>query len=89
MKEETVDVCNVCNEPTESITWEDEEEVCYGHGRITTEYFECKGSQCCHADIYEMSLDEYSYDWPNKALEFGLIDTAKHAEILEELEELE
>jgi len=56
MKEETVDVCDECNEPTESITWEDEEEVCYGHGRITTEYFECKGSQCCRADVYELSL---------------------------------
>lgn len=82
-------ICENCHEPTESTTWVEVVDVCYGHGRLLTEKYDCEGSQCCHSEIEEMPLGMYKYEWPNLALKFGYIEMTEHAEILEELGELE
>tara|TARA_R110002020_G_scaffold133887_1_gene298794 strand:+ start:91 stop:351 length:261 start_codon:yes stop_codon:yes gene_type:complete len=86
MSNELVTICDSCNEPTESITWNDSEEVCYGHGRITTEYFECEGSECCHSETTEWGETEWAYEYPEIALEFGYITEETYKRMRKELE---
>ena len=86
MSDELVTICDSCNEPTELITWEDSEEGCYGHGRISTEWFECEGSECCRSETTEWPLGFWVEEHLEIALEFGYITQEEYNQIMGETE---
>ena len=86
MTNELVEICDSCNEPTELITWKDCEEVCYGHGQISTEWFECEGSACCRSETTEWPLGFWVEEHLEIALEFGYITQEEYNQIMGETE---
>ena len=72
--DEVLYVCCSCNQDAELKTGYGSEEVCYGHGRISTENYEYEATECCGSDYHRISLSEYSYDEPFEAYEGGWIE---------------
>jgi len=75
-------ICSNCNEPTEIGTGYGSEEICYGHGHISTIPYEYKASMCCQSDFDYELLIPYAYTQPCEAYEANLISKRKMVKIL-------
>ena len=67
-------ICYECNQSTELKIGYDSEEVCYGHGQISSNDYEYVATNCCDSDYHRSSLYEYVNEEPFEAYEGGWID---------------
>ena len=80
--DEMIYICCECNESTELKTGYDSEEVCFGHGQVTTNEYEYVATVCCDSYYHKSSVQEYSYEEPFEAYEDGWIELAELKVIL-------
>jgi len=87
-EEETVCICDYCNEPTEEETIKELGETSYGGGHLVSETETFTGSKCCGSDCYVWPLWLWIYEFPTSALAYGYITKKEYDVVIKDLEEL-
>ena len=86
MSDELIEICNLCNEPTELITYTEIIENTYGNGELVSEKVILEGSECCGSQTMEWPLEFWVEEHLEIALEFGYITQEEYNQIMGETE---